>query len=367
MILRKITLSHFRNVALATLVLDGRRQYLVGRNGQGKTNLLEAAGCLTALRSFRTPESRHMIEKGESEAAIACEVEREGTGSERITIKIRGDGKGLWRNEKRVGRLADHLGQFPTVVFSSEDLQLVRGAPAQRRRWVDLTLSAMDPEYLSALQAYSRALASRNNLLRRGGPGVAGEVGAFERALAPSGARVVALREKGLAELAADMTAAYGRMCEGSDHSALRYEPASPVASGAEFLELLEAGRARDLQAGTTLLGPHRDDIRFEVKGAEARDFASEGQQRSAVLALRLAQAQWFHKRSGIRPVLLADDVLGELDPGRRGRFWSAIDPESQVIATGTERPDAALGEWEVFSVADGTFSPDSGAMESAH
>ncbi len=365
MIIRKLTLRHFRNVPLAALGLEGRRQFMVGANGQGKTNLLEAAGFLTALRSFRTSDSRHLIMQGQPEAAIACEIEREGTGAEGVTIRIRGDGKGLWRNEQRVTRLADHLGQFPTVVFSSEDLQLVRGAPQLRRRWLDLTLSAMDPAYLAALQAYNGALAARNSLLRRRDGGVA-EVAAFERALAPSGARIVTLREAGVAELASEMKAAYGRLCDGSEEAELAYAPSAAASTSDALLALLEAGRSRDLQMGTTLTGPHRDDLAFGVRGSDARDFASEGQQRSAVLALRLAQAAWFHRRSGVRPVLLADDVLGELDAERRVRFWSALDPESQVIATGTRRPGAALGEWQVFSVAAGAFTPESGPMEAA-
>jgi DNA replication and repair protein RecF len=366
MILRKIALSHFRNVPLATLRLEGSRQFMVGLNGQGKTNLIEAAGCLTALRSFRTADSRHMIMQGETEAGIACDVEREDSGAESVTLKIRADGKELWRNDTRVTRLADHLGQFPTVVFSSEDLQLVRGAPALRRRWLDLTLSSMDPGYLAALQAYGRALAARNSLLRRRDPGAAAELAAFEQAMAPAGARLVALRTAGIAELAAEMASAYRRICEGAEEASLRYEPACAAASSPELLALLEAGRPRDLQAGTTLSGPHRDDLGFDVRGRDAGDFASEGQQRSAVLSLRLAQAAWFHRRSGVRPVLLADDVLGELDAGRRDRFWAAIDSRSQVIATGTRRPDKALGAWQVFTVAAGAFSPDAAGMEAA-
>jgi DNA replication and repair protein RecF len=364
MVIRKLTVRHYRNIALATLRLEGRRQFLVGSNGQGKTNLIEAAGFLTALRSFRTPESRHLIMHGQPEAGIACEIDREGTGAEAVTIRIRGDGKGLWRNDRRVARLADHLGQFPTVVFSSEDLQLVRGAPALRRRWLDLTLSAMDPGYLAALQAYGAALAARNSLLRRRDPGLAGELDAFERAMAPAGSRIMALRSAGVAELAASMTDAYGRLCGGSEEASLEYEPSCAAASADGLLAALGGGRARDLQAGVTLAGPHRDDIRFVVRGSVARDFASEGQQRSAVLALRLAQAAWFHGRSRVRPVLLTDDVLGELDGDRRSRFWSILDPQAQVIATGTRPPAPALGAWQLFSVADGAFSPEAGEME---
>jgi DNA replication and repair protein RecF len=366
MILRKLTLRHFRNVPLATLAFAGRRQFLLGRNGQGKSNLLEAAGFLTALRSFRTTDSRPLIMEGQPEAAIACEVEREDAGVESITIKIRREGKELWRDGKRVTRLADHLGRYPTVVFSTEDLQLLRGAPVLRRRWLDLVLSAMDPDYLAAAQAYHRALAGRNSLLRRPAGEAARELTAFDRTLAPAGARMAALRQAGVAELAAEMAAAYRRLSDGQEGASLHYVSGVAGASADDLLARLEAGRARDLQMGSTLVGPHRDDLRFDIGGADAQDFASEGQQRSAMLALRLAQAAWFHRRSGVRPVLLADDVLGELDEGRRARFWAALDPESQVMASGTRRPDAALGDWQVFTVAEGAFSPEARAMGTA-
>src|SRR6185436_2416665 len=119
----------------------------------------------------------------------------------------------------------------------------------------------------------------------------------------------------------------------------------------------LESGRERDGILGATLAGPHRDDFRFKVHGRPADDYGSEGQQRTSVLALRLAEAAWYQERSGIRPVLLADDVLGELDPARRAQFWKAVDPASQILATGTARPDASLGEWQMVSVAGGNFT----------
>ena len=364
MLLRKLTLRHFRNVPHAALAFDGRRQFFCGPNGQGKSNLLEAAGFLTALRSFRAPDGRHLIMHDRPEAGIACEVERGGSGPEQVTIKIRRDGKELWYGGNRVTRLADHVGRYPTVVFSSHDLQLIRGAPALRRRWLDLTLAAMDTDYLIALQTYSRALAGRNSLLRK--PGGERELTAFDRTLAPSGARIVALRAERVGELASETAAFYGRLCGGSEDVVLHYDSPLKGASGEDLLRLLESGRARDLQVGTTLVGPHRDDLGFDVRGCDARDFASEGQQRSVTLALRLGQASWFRRRCGIRPVLLADDVLGELDPARRERFWAALDPESQVIATGTRPPDASLGEWQVFAVAEGAFTPDTGGMGGA-
>jgi DNA replication and repair protein RecF len=363
MLLRKLTLSHFRNVPLASLAFEGTRQFFAGSNGQGKSNLLEAAGCLTALRSFRTPDSRNLIMHDCAEAGIACEVEREGSGAERVTIKIRRDGKELWHGDKKCSRLAEHVGRFPTVVFSSQDLQLIRGAPALRRRWLDLTLSAMDSEYLRTLQDYTRALAGRNSLLRRHEAGVPKELTAFDRTLAPAGARIVAMRAARIEELSRETRAAYARLSEKSEGAELAYKTSLSGVAADQMLALLESGRARDLQAGTTLTGPHRDDLGFSVSGVDAADFASEGQQRSVMLALRLAQAAWFHSCSHVRPVLLADDVLGELDPARRERFWSALDPESQVMATGTGLPDGSPGAWQVFTVAAGVFSRDHGPM----
>ena len=361
--LRQLTLRHFRNVGFAALEFSGRQQFLVGANGQGKTNFLEAAGFLTALRSFRTTDNKLLVGHGQHTAAIACVLDHERRGETHITIKLRHGGKELWCDNARVTRLAEYLGQFPTVVFSSQDLALVRGSPAGRRRWLDLTLAAMDAGYLSALVTFTRALAGRNALLKSGRASD-GELAAFEQILAPAAAELIARRAVGLRALEHSVKAAYAKLCEDAEPVSLGYEPNFAEPSAEALLARFESGRARDAQFRSTLVGPHRDDFHFMVRHTAAKDFASEGQQRSLVLALRLAQAAWFQEKSGVRPVLLADDVLGELDPARRRRFWSAIDPESQVIATGTALPSAELGAWQVFEVADGVFGEKSVGME---
>lgn len=354
--LRKLTARHFRNAGFAALEFSGRQQFLVGGNGQGKTSLLEAAGLVTALRSFRTTDQKLMVGHGQPCAALAYVLEHERQGETHVTLKLRHDGKELWCDQARVTKLADYLGKFPTVVFSSQDLQLVRGSPALRRRWLDLTLAAMDAGYLRVLQTATRALAERNALLKSGRAGGA-ELGAFEQTLAPAAAELIARRAAGLTALGKAMQGAYRRVAGADEPASLVYEPNFAEASAEALLARLESGRARDQQLRTTLVGPHRDDFHFTVKHTAAKDFASEGQQRSLVLALRIAQAAWFQDKSGIRPVLLADDVLGELDPARRARFWSALDPEAQIIATGTHLPDADLGAWQIFEVVDGVFA----------
>ncbi len=357
-----IRLEHVRNIPFAALELSGRQQFFVGPNGQGKTNLLEAAGFITALRSFRTVDSKLLIAHGRPEAAIACSVEHERRGATEVTIRLRSGTREVWLDGERVTRLGDFLGQFPTVVFSSQDQQLLRGAPAGRRRWLDLTLAAMDASYLDALQRYHRALAERNRLLKQGAP--ADQLSAFEHPLAQHGAALIAARTAGLAALAADLTSAYASLADAAEPAGFAYAPDFATADAEALRARFKAGRARDVAMRSTHAGPHRDDFDFTLYGRAAKDFASEGQQRSLVLSLRLAQAAYFHRSSGIRPVLLADDVLGELDPGRRRRFWRAIPSDHQVMATGTTLPSVEdeLGAWQIFRVEAGGFSAEAGA-----
>jgi DNA replication and repair protein RecF len=205
------------------------------------------------------------------------------------------------------------------------------------------------------LQTYTRALAERNALLKAG-RAVDRELAAFEHTLAPAATGLMTRRTAAVKRFAEAVKLAYAGMCDGAETVDVTYQPNFAETSTEALLARLESGRSRDAQFRTTLVGPHRDDILFTVRQTAARDFASEGQQRSLALALRLAQATWFREKSGVRPLLLADDVLGELDPERRRRFWAAIDPESQIVATGTHLPEAELGTWQVFTVADGAF-----------
>jgi DNA replication and repair protein RecF len=356
MYLRKLTVQNWRNLALANLAFEGRQQFLVGANGQGKTNLLEAASFLTALRSFRTADPRLVVRHGQAEAAIAAELEHEQRAETTVTIRIGDDGKEVWCDQERIARLADYVGRFPTVVFSAQDQLLVRGTPGARRRWLDLTLAATDPEYLAALQTYHRALAERNSLLKAGRNGA--ELAAFDHQLVPAGVRIIARRAEGLETLAGHLRAAYEQIAPGAEAAGLAYEPDCAGADETELAAVLAASRARDELLKSTQRGPHRDDFEFLLDDQPAREVASEGQERSLVLALRLAQVVLSRGRTGVGPVLLADDVLGELDPERRRRFWAALDPALQVIATGTSLPDdAALGRWQVFRVEAGRFT----------
>ena len=358
--LRRLTLQNFRNIALAELAFDGRQQFFAGDNGQGKTNLLEAAGFISVLRSFRTTETKNLIAHGQAEAALACEVEHERFGVAKLVIKLRPGGKEVWCDGEKISRLGDLIGRFPTVVFSSQDQQLVRGAPGLRRRWLDLTLAALDAGYLRALQAYHKALLERNALLKRGAGGA--ELGAFEKPLAAAAAELGSKREAGVAALAGHVEVAYAKISGGAEKAGVRYTPDLTAENAQAWLGVFVKNRGRDQQFRTTVAGPHRDDLALTLDGRAAKEFGSEGQQRSLVLALRLAQVAYSRELSGVEPVILADDVLGELDPERRRRFWATLGTERQVLATGTTLPDAELGAWQIFDVAGGAFSPASTA-----
>jgi len=353
---RQIILQHYRNLRQVDVALDANRVFLLGGNAQGKTNFLEAAGYVTALRSFRGSDTRALVGFGQPQAGLALVMDHERHGASRVTVELRPDDRDVQWEQARIEKLGDLLGQFPTVVFSSQDQQLLRGAPAQRRRWLDLTLAAMDGEYLRALQCYTRAVAERNMLLKQGSRDTA-TFEAFEHEAALHAEKLVAARERGLGELSQLFATAHARLVPATEKAGLVYAPDTAISSAAEFARQIAAARPRDLLLKSTERGPHRDDFELVLDGRPARQFASEGQQRCLVVALRLAQAGYFHQKRGVAPVLLCDDVLGELDPERRARFWAALEGEPQVIATGTQPPANERG-WRCLRVEAGTVVP---------
>ncbi|MBA4137617.1 MAG: DNA replication and repair protein RecF [Opitutus sp.] len=352
----QVTLQHFRNLPLAQVALQGRRTFLCGANGQGKTNFLEALGYVTALRSFRGAEPRALVALGQAQAGLGFVVEHEEFGESCIAITFGTDGRTVEWERGKVARLADFIGKFPTVVFSSQDNQLLRGSPAVRRRWLDLTLAAMDGGYLAALQGYTRAVAERNMLLKQGGRDAA-TLEAFEHEASAHAVKLGAGRQAGVAALSELFRVAHARLVPEGEQAALIYAPDTAAATAAEFAAQLLKSRPRDTLLKSTERGPHRDDLEFVLTGRPAKNFASEGQQRCLVIALRLAQGMYFKARSGIEPVLLCDDVLGELDPERRRKFWASLDGQPQVVATGTALPDADAGDWQVLEVRGGAIA----------
>lgn len=350
----QLRLSNFRNIDFAELDASAPRVFLLGANGQGKSNVLEALGMATACRSFRTQNMSVLPRKGSAGYTLAFQIEHEQFGNTELEIQGGPSGRRVIVDGEKLSRLGDFIGRFPVVAMSSDDLQLLRGGPAQRRRFLDLTLSATVPAYYLALRDYHRGVAERNRLLKQGGKD--GEFDAFEAEIA---ARMVTLREARLLlveRLGQVLRKTYAALAEKDEGPMLEFRSSASGTDLSSLLEELRKNRKRDAILGSTQKGPHRDDFILALEVGGARDYASDGQQRGLCVALRLAQAELFREALSITPVLLADDVLGELDPRREAGFWNACSKEMQIIATGTEAPKDK-GEWSVFEVEAGKIA----------
>ncbi len=358
--LENLRLSNFRNAEFADIHFSGLRTFLFGENGQGKTNLLEALSLLTALRSFRTRDTRQLIRHGEKISQIAIELGHEAEGATRLIFKF--SSTGTKSVELGAGtpikKMNEFVGRFPVVVFSSDDILLLRGAPGTRRRWFDIMFSALEPEYLSNLQRYYRALESRNKILKshENSSDSGSSCRAFEKILAETGTFLVAARERGTRELNEEFATFAERILSAKDSAPqLSYIANIRAGDASEWETLFDSTRKLDEICGATQKGVHRDDYSVKIFGRSAADFASEGQQRGLALALGLAQLALFRRKSKIAPIVLADDVLNELDPKRRENFWREVGNDLQVIATGTQLPEKSES-WQVYSVKDGNY-----------
>ncbi len=357
MLLKQINLQNFRNIKFASLSLSSKSQFFLGQNAQGKTNLIEAISLLTALRSFRTQDIRGLIQHGTSEAQIFYIIDHPKEGEMRLLLRLTTQQKELYVNNVKINRLSDFMGTVPVVVLSSEDMQFLRGMPGLRRRFLDLTLAAMDPEYFNDLRRYHRAIQERNALLRQH-PVSQSMIETYNAILAPLGFRIHQKRVKELSILQLFLTEAYNSMVQELEEPELIYKPDCILSSEKDFLEIFCQNFERDRLFKSTQRGPHRDDLEFKVASKTARQYASEGQQRGLVVALRLAQIQYFKHYSGLNPIILVDDVLSQLDPIRSKAFWNSVDSNLQVIGTGTVPPfESNDRDWQIFQVSAGSFN----------
>lgn len=355
--LLSLNLEDFRNVANASLTFTGDRVFFLGPNGQGKTNLLEAIGLAGSLRSFRKSGMDGLVREGQSRSQSFYRFLDDNGDEREVFLSFRSKGEKILEVDgKRINRLGEHLGQFPSVTLSSRDFRLIREGPADRRKWLDLLLSSSSLQYFNHLQGYTRALRERNALLKR--EATDGELFAFEQSLATHAVRLYSLRVSAIPEISKSLTRSYLSLTDESEKADLAYDPDLSLDSTDQYLQKLADERPRDRIMGSTRKGPHRDDFLFRLQNRDARTYASEGQQRGLVLALRLAEFSYLRQALGRIPLLLADDVLGELDHLRKANFRKLLPPEAQVFATGTAYPsenESAI--WETFQVAEGTFT----------
>ena len=345
--IQSVSLRHVRNYEALELPVGEQVNLFLGDNGQGKTNILEALYFCAFAKSHRTSNDVEMIGWQQPQGSISLLFSRKEVSHRLDFVLSRPESK---RSGKKVqingqpAKARDVVGLFNAVLFAPEDLLLVKGAPQLRRRFLDGELSQSSPLYYKNLLQYHRVLLQRNQLLRSCRERTADEamLAAWDAQLAPLAAWLVFRRQEAVKKLSMLANLMQRRITDGKEELAVRYQ-LQGVAKGLEcpnaawYLEQLEAGRRQDIFRGSTGIGPHRDDLEFLVNDTDLKAYGSQGQQRTGVLALKLAELEFIKAETGEYPVLLLDDVMSELDAGRREHLLTFIRERIQTFITGTE------------------------------
>jgi DNA replication and repair protein RecF len=351
---------NFRNLVDRTLTLDGARElFLVGENGQGKTNLIEAVHLLCIGSSFREQREAALVRDEASAASLAGRFRAEDSSRTEFLLHIApGRRKDISLDGKAVADRRDLFARVLCVCFVQQDMEFVAGAPEARRRFYDQTLILSELPFLDLLRSYRQVLRSRNLCLRAGQGDL---LDVYDGQLAGLGLQIQG-RRRHLAAAFNGVFAPLYRAVAGSEAAVeIRYRPSWNGFERAEqAVERLAAARERDISLGVTTSGPHRDSFGYALEGRDFTRYASTGQLRLCALVLRVAQATFLSEKTGRKPVLLLDDVLLELDPPRKREFVSRFPPYDQAIFTflPDESWQSFRGEaTRVMSVSRGDFS----------
>lgn len=355
--------SGFRNLETLRFSPCGGLNAVTGENAQGKTNLLEAMWLFTGGRSFRGARDQELVRAGAQEARLSLTF-FSGGREQRAELTLRGGARQAVLNGVPKRGMAELIGRFCAVVFSPEHLSLVKGGPAERRAFLDSALCQAKPSYAIAYARYRRTLNQRNALLKdiARHPELEDTLPIWDDRLCRSGAVLIRERRAYLERFAPRASAHYAGIAHGREELRLTYEPSC----GGDMAESLRRALREDIRFGHTSVGPHRDDIGIEIGGMAARLYASQGQQRSAVLAMKLAEAAVLAEACGEEPVVFLDDVLSELDGSRQLYLLSSLSGR-QSFLTGCELPPRALGGTAArFLVRGGAVSPAEAAPDEA-
>ena len=378
--LKRLQLFDYRNFLRLDIELPSNVALFIGENAQGKTNLLEAVYLLATMRGLRVETDvqfiRHaLLDDPLPAARVVVEAETlAGPLKVEMAVVARPGARGpiATKTVKINGaprRLSDAVGRLMAVFFSADDLQMVDGPPSLRRRYIDLTLIQIDQQYAAARSRFERVLLQRNHLLKRIRDGEAHpeELAFWNDELTKDGGLITQRRANALSEIGA-LAAQYHRSLAPAESLSINYQPridaelpdlalagSEDVAAclGAAF----QNGLSRDIAAGMTLQGPHRDDVLFLLSDLPAAGYASRAQQRTIALSLRLAEAQLLLRRRGEAPVLLLDDVLSEMDSERRAAVLTAVGDMEQLLITGTDWdrfPQTFVSGAACFTVEEG-------------
>lgn len=369
--LTELNLHHFRNYDEAQVEFSPQINVLIGENAQGKTNLLESIYVLAMTRSHRTNNDRELIEFGKDAAQIKGTVQRE-LGSLKLELDIGKHGKKAKANHLEKARLSEYLGQLNVILFAPEDLALVKGAPTVRRRFIDMEFGQVSPKYLHDLTQYRDILKQRNRYLKQLQSHEAQDqlyLEVLSEQLAAVGGAIINQRVKFLSELERYAQKLHQSITLGKEKLTFEYSSAVKDAVALTEVELSEAlmelyrqSQAKEIFQGTTLYGPHRDDVRFLINQKNVQTYGSQGQQRTTALSVKLAEIDLMKNQTGEYPVLLLDDVLSELDGARQTHLLKTIQDKVQTFLTTPGLSDVArnlIKEPRIFHVWDGQIIPE--------
>ena len=357
MILKKISYTNFRNIERAEIAFCPGVNLLYGDNAQGKTNALEGIYLFAGGRSHRTAHEKDYIRHGEEFAKVNMLFENEVRSIELEMRYLKNGRKFCKKNQVPLRKMSEFIGNFRAVIFCPDHLSIVRDGPMERRAYMDAALAQLDGEYLAALQKYSAALSQRNKLLSEyvfhPEPFEStGELWAEQ--LSENGEILSFKRAAYIEQIEKEVKRLFSEMTNGEETPELRYR--KPMKKE-EYMRLFSENKQREIKAGSTQFGIHKDEIEILLNGRPARVFASQGQQRSIAIAMKLAEGQISKEKTGEFPVFLLDDVLSELDERRKKFILSGLQGR-QVIITCCDKADAdKIPEGQVISVEKGQYT----------
>ncbi|HEY4399310.1 MAG TPA: DNA replication/repair protein RecF [Lactobacillaceae bacterium] len=364
--LLNLALHDFRNYADLTLEFAPGVNVFLGQNAQGKTNLLESIYALALARSHRTSSDKELINWQQKEARIQGRIKRQ-FGEVPLDLQFGVKGKVARVNHLEQSRLSAYIGQLNVILFAPEDLALVKGAPQVRRRFIDMEFGQMSPRYLYNASQYRRILKERNAYLKQLQLKQANDtvlLDVLTDQLIDVAAELLQQRTTFLTKLEASAQPIHQTIAP-QENLTVHYLTAVTVSDElTDVKEQLQAAfakqRSREIQQGTTLVGPHRDDVQFQVNGIDVASFGSQGQQRTTALAVKLAEIDLMYDETGEYPVLLLDDVLSELDATRQTQLLLAIQDKVQTFITAPSLSDVArslIKEPKIFYVQNGAIT----------
>ncbi|GAA4724529.1 DNA replication/repair protein RecF [Brevibacillus fulvus] len=345
MYLRELSLRHYRNYESLSLSFDGPIHLFIGNNAQGKTNVLESIYVLALAKSHRTAREKELISWNAEYATIRSDVQRR-YGSVRLELQLTPKGKRAKINGIEQQKLSEYVGALNVVMFAPEDLSIVKGAPAQRRRFIDMEIGQVSPTYLYYLSNYNKVLAQRNQFLKD----LASKKNhsddmlvIWNTQLAELAVKLLQKRFEFIQKLEQWAKEIHTGITAGKESLSIHYENSSPVTVEMDISEgtqamisAYEAMFEREKLRGSTLIGPHRDDFTLQVNGMNVQTYGSQGQQRTSALSLKLAEIELIREEVGEYPVLLLDDVLSELDEHRQTLLLETIQNKVQTFVTTT-------------------------------